>query len=192
MMKGTTAITLIGAALIVGLAAPGAGVAAEGPPISGSVQNFDLRGEPVSMPATPFLTASNEQQTLADFNGKVVLVNFWATWCSGSWRELPTLERLQAKLGGDAFSVVIVSQDVEGWQKITPFLKKRRLSFPESYYDEGSKLGGAIGLPPQMGSILIDENGREVGRLEGPADWDTPEAAALIQYFIDEIGGGST
>ncbi|MEQ9190969.1 MAG: TlpA disulfide reductase family protein [Alphaproteobacteria bacterium] len=190
-MKGIKAVALVSAALIVGLALPAAGLAAEDPPISGSVQNFDLRGEPVSMPAVPVLTVANDELSLDDFRGRVVLINFWATWCSGSWRELPTLERLQAKLGGDDFSVVIVSQDVEGWEKITPFLKKRRLSFPESYLDEGAKLGDAVDLPPQMGSILIDENGREVGRLEGPADWDTPEAAALIQYFIDKIGGST-
>ena len=130
-MKKLTKTALIGAVLALTLAAPGVR-AAEGPPISGSVQNFDLRDEPVPMPQTPLQTDGNEARTLADFRGKVLLVNFWATWCSGSWRELPTLERLQAKLGGDNFTVVIVSQDVEGWQVIEPFLKKRRFDFPES------------------------------------------------------------
>ena len=84
-----------------------------------------------------------------------------------------------------------MSQDLEGWEVIEPFLEKRQFNFPESYYDEGFKLGDAIDLPRQMGSILIDENGREVGRLDGHADWDTPEAAALIQYYLDGAGHGT-
>ncbi len=187
MRVGATA--LIGVVLTLAFAAP-ALLAAE-PPISGSVQNFDVRDEPVQMPQTPFQTVGKEERTLADFRGRVILVNFWATWCLGSWRELPTLERLQGKLGGDEFSVVIMSQDVEGWEKIKPFLKKRRFSFSESYYDEGFKFGDAIDLPRQMGSILIDENGREVGRLDGHADWDTPEAMALIQYYMDGASHGT-
>ncbi len=189
-MRRAGASALIAAVLALTLAAPGVR-AADGPPISGSVQNFDVRDEPIPMPQTPFQTADNEERTLADFRGRVILVNFWATWCLESWRELPALERLQVELGSDDFSVVIMSQNVEGWEKIKPFLEKRRFNFSESYYDEGFKLGDAIDLPRQMGSILIDEIGREVGRLDGHADWDTPEAAALIQYYLDGAGHGT-
>lgn len=191
-MKGLTTIMLVGAVLALTLAVPAASRAEEGPPVSGSVQNFDVRDVPAEMPDTPFLNDNNEEATLADFRGRVVLVNFWATWCGGSWRELPTMEQLQANLDDDNFSVVIMSQDLEGWEAIEPFLKKRRLDFPESYYDEGFKLGEAIDLPRQMGSILIDEKGREVGRLAGQADWSTPEAADLIQYYIDAAKDGAT
>ncbi len=190
-MRSLTIAALIGAVLALTLAVPGVR-AAEGPPISGSVQNFDVRDEPVPMPQIPLQTNLNQDRPLSDFRGRVILVNFWATWCTGSWRELPTLERLQARLGGDSFTVVIVSQDVEGWPVIEPFLKQRRFGFPESYYDAGFKLGDAVNLPPQMGSILIDEQGREVGRLDGPADWDTDEAAALIQYYINAASDGAT
>ena len=189
-MKRVGASALIGAVLALTLAAIGVR-AADGPPISGSVQNFDVRDVPVQMPQTRFQTDRREEQTLADFRGRVILVNFWATWCLGSWRELPTLERLQAEFGSDEFSVVIMSQDLEGWEVIEPFLEKRQFNFPESYYDEGFKLGDAIDLPRQMGSILIDENGREMGRLDGHADWDTPEAVALIQYYLDSAGHGT-
>lgn len=190
-MKRIGAVTLIGVVLAGAVLAAPAAQAADGPPISGSMEAFDVRAEPRQMPETPFRNDGNEERTLAAFRGQVILVNFWATWCTGSWRELPTLERLQGTLGSDQFAVVIMSQDLRGWEVIEPFLKKRRFDFAESYFDEDFKLGDAIDLAPQMGSILIDRNGREVGRLDGPTDWDTPEAAALIQYYLDSAGHGA-
>lgn len=159
---------------------------AQSAPISGAVQNFKVSTDPRLASQIPFQNSRGKAQTFAKFRGKVVLVNFWATWCLGSKQEIPTLQRLQAKLGGKSFDVVLMSQDIDGWNAVNKFVKQRRVDIKESYLDEGMKLGRDLKLPLQMGSILIDAQGREVGRLIGHTDWDTPEARALIQHYIDK------
>ena len=82
-----------------------------------------------------------------------------------------------------------MSEDRDGWKAVERFIKKTRLKMSESYLDVDSNLIRAVNLPLQMGSILIDEKGREVGRLDGHADWNTPEARALIKHYIDKAAG---
>lgn len=162
---------------------------AEGPPISGAMQNFVANSNPQIASQKSFQNIRGQARTFADLRGKVILVNFWATWCSGSKKEIPTLQKLQNTLGGAKFDVVLMSQDAQGWKAVTKFVKRRRVNIPESYLDVDLRLGNDLKLPRQMGSILIDKRGREVGRLIGHADWDTAEARALIQYYIDQAPG---
>lgn len=172
--------------LVAALIVTGSPVArAESPPISGSVQNFIVHEEPLAAPDTVFFSQNDGDKTLADLQGRVTLVNFWATWCGPCVRELPSIQHLQDSMGGDDFTVALVSQDRDGWKRIVPFLKRLKITGPASYLDKKLKLSRALGVSSLPVSLLLDADGNEVGRVVGAAEWDTPEAAALIQHYVD-------
>lgn len=120
---------------------------------------------------------------LSDLNGKVVLLNIWATWCPPCRKEMPSLDRLQAKLGGADFEVVALSidTDAKGLALVETFYTQvgiRHLRiFQDPTWTAGFKLG-TVGVPT---TLLIDRQGRELGRLTGTAEWDSGEALALVR-----------
>ena len=157
---------------------------AAGPPLGGSVKNFEPVAESAPPPRSGFTDADGRTLTIADFRGKVVLLNFWATWCAPCVHEMPSLERLHRKLSVDDFTVIAVSEDRQGWEKIAPFREKLGLRALPLFHDTGSALMFEVkarGLPT---TLLIGRDGREVGRLTGPAEWDTDEAVALIRHYL--------
>lgn len=134
-------------------------------------------------PRGPILTAEGEEITLANKRGKVVLVNFWATWCPPCVVEMPALDALQAQLGSDDFEVVAISMD-RAMEDAEAFYTERGLEHLALYFDPNMNMGfaaGARGLPL---SVLYDRQGQEIGRLDGDADWASPEAIALIEAAI--------
>ena len=181
-------LVVIGGMIVTALSAPlsVSSALADEPPISGSVQNFTAYDEPIPAPDTPFATEHDGARTMADFRGKVVVVNFWATWCGPCIRELPSLQRLQAELGSDRFTVALVSQDRGGWPQVNKFLKKLKIQDPESYLDERLKFATAMGVRGLPVTAIFDADGNEVGRVSGSAEWDTPEAFALIRHYLDK------
>jgi len=153
-------------------------------PISGSVQNFTILPEPVPAPAIAFETETGEAVTMADLEGGLVLVNFWATFCGPCIRELPSLEALAAEFADDGLTVALLSQDHAGWEQINVYLTRLNISTPDSYLDVAKKFAGALGVSSLPVTALIDTNGNIVGAVTGPAEWDTPEAFALIRHFL--------
>ena len=148
------------------------------------MKKFEPAGDPAKAPDTVFTTEDGAERTLKDFRGKIVLVNFWATWCGPCVREMPSLERLHNKLGGVDFAVIALSEDRKGWEKITPFRKRIGLTTLPLFHDVSSKMMFATkarGLPT---TLLIGRDGTELGRLTGPAEWDSDEAVALMRHYI--------
>jgi thiol-disulfide isomerase/thioredoxin len=141
----------------------------------------DNAGKPA--PVAEFNDASGKPVTIADFKGKPLLVNLWATWCAPCVKELPTLDKLAA---GGAIKVVAVSQDTGPSPSVVAFMKSHGIGTLEPYQDARMGLSGALGpdvvLPT---SILFDANGKEVWRYVGDLDWTSPEAAKLLA----EAGG---
>ena len=165
------------AALAIGVSAHGASAAA--PP------NFILHDTPEPMPELQFDDATGNLRTLADFKGKVVLLNIWATWCVPCREEMPTLDRLQATLGGEDFEVVPVSIDRKGMAEVDKFYAEIGLQHLARYITPAANGAldqlGIFGIPA---SLLIDRQGRELGRLIGPAKWDSPDLVAFLKSII--------
>ena len=155
----------------------------------GAVQNFTLHAAPKPVAPISFQDPDGRVLGLADFRGKVILLNLWATWCAPCRREMPAIDRLQARLGGKDFQVVALSMDRAGVAKVGEFFADLGIERLTPYVDPTTRAGralGAFGLPT---TLLIDRTGRELGRLVGPAEWDAPEAAALLRHFIDQVDG---
>ncbi len=170
---------------IAGLAGNVAAAADAQAPASG-LQNFVLKTVPAPLPAIAFLDGAGKPHNLGEFSGKVVLVNFWATWCAPCRAEMPALDRLQAAKGGKDFTVVIVSLDRAGYAKAEAFLNEIGVKNLTTYIDPGVRAArklGALGLPV---SLLLNRKGDEIGRLTGPAEWDSAEARALIARYVTQ------
>ncbi len=146
---------------------------------------------PRPMPPIYFDDAAGRSLTIADFRGRVVLLNFWATWCEPCRQEMPTLDRLAAKLGGPGFAVVPVSIDRGGAAAVKPFYKKLGLEKLAVYLDASGKAPATLGLPGVPTTLLIDREGREVARKMGEADWDSPQMIALVRRYLGPDGAGA-
>lgn len=145
---------------------------------------FVKKSAPEALPAFTFQDGDGKPRTIADFKGKTVLLNLWATWCAPCRLEMPALDRLQAALGSDKFEVVALSLDKDGVEKARKFFSDVKISHLKFYIDPTGKEGfnlKPVGLPT---TLLIDANGHEVGRLAGPAEWDSEAAKALIAAQI--------
>jgi thiol-disulfide isomerase/thioredoxin len=142
---------------------------------------FVFKPQPEALPDVRFLDGSGTETSLAAFKGKVVLLNVWATWCAPCREEMPALDKLQAELGSDKFQVLALAVDksgIDGAKKFLADIKTEKLDpFADPTAKEGLRLK-VIGMPT---TILIDAEGREIGRLIGPAHWDSPEARKLIE-----------
>jgi thiol-disulfide isomerase/thioredoxin len=150
----------------------------------GQMAAFVFRKAPEPLPEFSFQDATGRERTLADWRGKLVLLNLWATWCVPCRKEMPALDRLQAEMGSDRFEVVAVSVDRTGVQGARKFLDETKAGRLTLYVDPSARLAStlrAIGLPA---TLLIDAEGREVGRLLGPAEWDSDDAKKLIRAML--------
>jgi thiol-disulfide isomerase/thioredoxin len=152
--------------------------------LTGAMAKFEYAFPPRPAPLAPFDSQAGEI-TLEAFRGRVVLVNFWATWCAPCLKELPSLDRLQALLGGEQFEVVAIAADPRGRAAAAQFLERLEARNLALYSDErlrlAASIGGGAALPV---TILYDRAGREVGRLTGEADWASPEAVRLVESVI--------
>jgi thiol-disulfide isomerase/thioredoxin len=144
-------------------------------------QNFAVHEAPVAVPEISFADGDGLPRTLADFHGKVVLLNIWATWCAPCRKEMPTLDRLQAELGGPDFEVIAVSMDRGGPDKVKKFFAEIGIEHLALNIDTSGKAMFTLGAPGLPMTLLIDGKGKEIGRLIGPAEWDAPDMVTFIR-----------
>ncbi|MBM3569267.1 MAG: TlpA family protein disulfide reductase [Alphaproteobacteria bacterium] len=157
----------------------------------GSLANFTVHPQPRPVPTVEFAGPDGARLTLDAFNGRVVLLNLWATWCAPCREEMPSLDRLQAIMGGRDFAVVAVSVDRGDPAKPAAFLAEIGAKHLALYHDPSMKIARTLGLPGLPGTLLIDREGRELGRLLGPAEWDSPAALALIRRLMGSTAPGA-
>ena len=164
-----------------------AGGAASGPFAGlnkGAMAAFLARPKPLDLGEVSFVAADGATKTLSDWHGKVVLLNIWATWCVPCREEMAMLDKLEAQLGGKDFQVVAVNIDRGAADKPKAFLAEIGATHLALYTDPSGKLFSklkAVGMPT---TLLIDREGHEIGRLVGPANWDSPDALALIKAAV--------
>jgi thiol-disulfide isomerase/thioredoxin len=162
--------------------------AAAAPVFADPPQNFVLRDTPVPVPELRFTNGEAQPRTLADFRGKVVLLNVWATWCLPCRKEMPTLDRLQAALGGDKFEVVALSIDRGGADAVRKFYTEIGIQHLAIHVDTSTQVGFALATAGLPTTLLIDAEGRELGRLIGPAEWDAQDMVAFLRSIIEREG----
>lgn len=140
--------------------------------------------EPHALPKVAFEDTAGRAVALETWQGKVVVLNFWATYCAPCRAEMPSLDHLQARLGSERFEVVALSVDHVDADSVRRFLKHLGVRHLETFFDDGmevAKAFGVIGLPT---TLLIDPGGYELGRLVGPAEWDRPEMVDFFEGII--------
>jgi thiol-disulfide isomerase/thioredoxin len=137
-----------------------------------------------AMPAVELLDAEDGAHALSDWEGRWVLLNFWATWCPPCRHEMPGLDRLAAEFAGTEFAVLPVATGRNPLPAIRRFYAEAQLAHLPVLRDPMQRFSremGVFGLPV---TLLIDPDGREVARLTGDAEWDSPEARALIAAVL--------
>ncbi|WP_082073229.1 TlpA disulfide reductase family protein [Pseudomonas sp. LFM046] len=170
--------------LLLPLVAARLSFAAEPAAESGTRAGLVVWSAPKPIDDVSFVDGEGKPRSLADFRSKVVLLNLWATWCVPCRQEMPTLDRLQAKLGGNDFQVVALSLDQGGLQVVRDFYLEIGIQHLPIYLDEQMRAIqslGAFGLPV---TLLLDRQGQEIGRKAGAAEWDSPEVIALVQEVM--------
>ena len=154
----------------------------------GEVAAFAVTPEPMAAPALAFDGPDGGRRTLADFRGRTVLLNLWATWCEPCKREMPALDRLQAEFGGPSFAVVAVNVDTRNLDRPKQWLDAagiKRLAYHSDrearIFQDLRRSGETEGLPT---TLLIDPNGCRLGRLAGWAEWASPDGLELIRAAL--------
>jgi thiol-disulfide isomerase/thioredoxin len=145
---------------------------------------FIAQTPPQPAPEVAFTDADGNPASLADFKGKPVLVNLWATWCQPCLKEMPSLERLQSQFA-DRLTILAISEDRGGAKLVNPFVAKLELSKLKIYLDPKSEVGRAFGVRGLPTSIVIDAEGQDVGRVEGGgAEWDSAKTLGVLEPLL--------
>jgi len=155
---------------------------------SGDMAKLIVHDQPKPRLDGSFVDQAGVQHSVAEYAGKVVLVNFWATWCPPCRAEMPSIDRLAAALAGDDFAVIPLSNDRTGIERPARFFEEIEVKNLELMLDRGGKLAlhaGVLGLPV---TLILDRQGREIARMIGAAQWDGPDAKALLRRVIEITG----
>jgi thiol-disulfide isomerase/thioredoxin len=141
---------------------------------------------PQPLPPLTFETLDGQPASLADFAGKVVVLNLWATWCAPCREEMPGLDRLQAQFAGRDLVVLALSVDRAGPERVQKFLDEVGVKHLHVYRDPKAAATRAVRVPGLPATILVDRKGQEVGRVLGIAQWDGPAAVAAVEKLLAE------
>jgi thiol-disulfide isomerase/thioredoxin len=166
--------------------APAVALARQAAPlVHGEIAAVKVADAPLKIPDLTFKDGEGRAKSLADWRGRTVLVNLWATWCVPCRQEMPALDQLEAKLGSKDFQVVAVNIDTRDADKPRTWLKEVGISHLAYYADPSAAvfqhlkaIGRAFGMPT---TVLVDPAGCEIASLAGPAEWASPEALAFLQ-----------
>lgn len=149
-----------------------------------SSRSFVMHEAPRPLPEIRFQDGNGQALTLTRLRGKTLLLNIWATWCVPCREEMPTLDALEAELGGPGFEVVPLSVDRAGPDVVRKFYAEIGIEHLGLYIDASMRASFDLQAPGLPTTLLIDSEGRELGRLVGPAEWDTPEMIAFLKTHL--------
>ncbi|SEF93781.1 TlpA family protein disulfide reductase [Jhaorihella thermophila] len=152
---------------------------------TGDMRKLVFHDQPKPVSEATFFLEDGSEATLADFRGRYVLVNFWATWCAPCRAEMPTLVALQDEFGGDRFEVLTLATGRNRAAAIDRFFDKAGVTNLPRHTDPKMAVArdmNVLGLPV---SVLIDPEGREIARLTGEADWHSDSARAIVEALLE-------
>ena len=150
----------------------------------GNMRKLKIQTEPQEAVLVAFTNPAGDVLSLADSNGKIRVLNFWATWCFPCREEMPTLNALQKQLGGDDFEVLTVATGFNDLGGIERFLEQAKVTALPILLDPDSSLGaefGAIGLPL---TVILNRDGQEIARMIGGAEWDSESALNILNTLV--------
>ncbi|SEL19523.1 Thiol-disulfide isomerase or thioredoxin [Roseovarius nanhaiticus] len=154
--------------------------------LDGDMKKLNFHAEPKAISASSFIMEDGSEATLAQYEGKYVLLNFWATWCAPCRKEMPMLSELQTEFGGGDFEVVTLATGRNAVPAIEDFFAEIGVENLPMHRDPNQRVArdmGVLGLPI---TVIIDPEGREVARLQGDAHWSSDSAKALIAGLGDK------
>jgi thiol-disulfide isomerase/thioredoxin len=156
-------------------------LAEELPPLTRGLTKID---PPEAIPAIPFLDANAGQHFFADFKGRGMVVNLWATWCAPCVAEMPALDALSRALAPADIAVLPLSSDRGGADNVRAWFQAHDIGALPILLDPKGAIARAFGSNGIPTTVIVGKAGKAVARLEGAADWGTPEAAILIQALV--------
>ena len=151
----------------------------------GDMRKLTFHSEPLEGSDVPFLNEDGSEMTLADYNGKHIVLNFWATWCAPCRKEMPGLSQLQTELGGDDFAVVTIATGRNPRPAMQAFFDEIGVENLPLHSDESQNLARSLGVLGLPVTIILDPEGNEVARLQGDAEWSSQSALAIINTLKD-------
>jgi thiol-disulfide isomerase/thioredoxin len=156
----------------------------------GDMKKLNFHSEPQPVSQIPFTRQDGTTGTLADYHGKHIVLNFWATWCAPCRKEMPMLSELQTELGGDAFEVVTLATGRNAPPAMKKFFDEIGVDNLPLHRDPQSAIAremGVFGLPI---TVILTPEGQEIARLQGDAHWNSDSAKAILRALIDGAAGG--
>ncbi len=151
---------------------------------TGDMAKLVFAEAPMPLPDLPLTDASGAAHRLSQYRGKYVVLNFWATWCGPCRREMPTLDRLQAELGGAKLAVVPVATLRNTVAGVERFYKQVKVTDLPIRLDPESALARHLGLYGLPVTLILNPEGAEIARLTGEADWNSDSAKAILKALI--------
>lgn len=149
----------------------------------GELAKLQISAGDRTAPTIPF-EGRDRKVTAADFKGKVLVLNLWATWCAPCIKELPSLDRLQGQFKTTDLEVVLLSQDTAGWPAVDKLWPSLKMQNVDSYLDIDMGYTNAFKTPGLPLTLIYDRKGKEVARIMKPVAWDGPEAKALLTALV--------
>lgn len=150
----------------------------------GSMKKLVFHSEAQDVSDAVFFAEDGSEMSLGDLKGQYTLLNFWATWCAPCREEMPSLNALQKEFGGEAFQVVTVATGRNQPAAIDRFFDDEEIDALPKHTDPKQKLARGmfvLGLPI---TVILDEEGKEIARLRGDADWYSESARAIVAALI--------
>jgi len=151
--------------------------------LKNELEDFELSKEKKNISNLTFKDHKEKEISFSDFKGKILLVNFWATWCAPCIKEMPSLDRLESKINGN-FDVIAISVDRDGVEKVTDFFDENKISNLEKFFDIKNSLAKEMNLYGVPTSFFVNKEGDLIGYYQGDMEWDNDTVINFINYLI--------
>lgn len=153
----------------------------------GDMKKLEFHSAPKAVPDIAFQDADGKEHRLSDYRGKYLVVNFWATWCAPCRKEMPTLDKLQAEMGGETLQVLPIATIRNTLPAVKRFFREDNIASLPILIDPRAALAhqmGVMGLPV---TVIVNPEGQEIGRLIGEADWSDKNARAVLTALTGAV-----